>query len=216
MANVAVVVPTTKGREQFYDRAVREWRTTTPEARILTVRDQAGIGPAWLAGVRVALDLDPVVDFVVLAADDAFPQSPEWLPACISATRMNLQPSPRIENADGSLHSCGTLGAGMLLPEVPNMTPAGSSPFPFLRRTWAEALLQHPGPLAAGAHYYSDDYVAYLIRTVFDADPVVCRDYALLHLEGPPATHVVRAAARDRALMLAACGALHERRGVAA
>jgi hypothetical protein len=211
MANVAVVVPTTSGREGYYEETVRGWRATTPGVRILTVRDQAGIGPAWLAGTRVALDLDPVVDFVVLAADDAYPTGDEWLGHCISAVRNGLFPSPRILNPDGSLHSCGTLGAGMLLPEVPDQSPAGSSPFPFLKRAWAETLLQNPGPLAAGAHYYSDDYVTYLIRARHHVEAVVTRGYCLLHLEGPPADHVVRASMRDRSVMLKACGDLHER-----
>lgn len=211
---VAVVVPTIKGREALLERTLAGWREHTPaELRLVVVRDEPAIGPAWWKGLGAALELSPAMDAYVLAADDAHPTDSGWLAACRVAARGGMLPSPRIVNPDGSLHSCGTLGHGMLLPDVPSYTPAGTSPFPFLTPLWAQLVHEHPGPLLdPGVHYYGDDWIAYMLRAVLELPCAVVREYELLHLDGQPADRIVRAAPRDRAAMLAWTARLHAER----
>lgn len=174
MTTVSVVIPTIRGREDVYGLTVEAFRATAPAGalELITVRDRPVLGAAWTDGAAAATG-----DYVMLAADDVLPQD-GWMDAAIQAADDGVYPSPRITNPDGRLHSCGTMGGGMLLPECATGTPCGSSPFPFLRReVWTQV-----GP-ALPIHYYGDDYLAARARMVGLSVEVV-RGYHLVHLEG--------------------------------
>lgn len=195
---IAVIIPTIAGREALLERTVDAYREHSTEAvALLIVRDRPTIGQAWADGVA---SLPAGADHVHLSADDVAPH-PGWDAAAIAAVERGHYPSPRILNADGSLHSCGTMGGGMLLPECADGTPCAASPFPFVRRSD----LEHLGPILA-AHYYCDDHLGWRARMI-GLEPVVCRGYLLTHLEGTagrPA--MVARAADDRARFLTAIG----------
>lgn len=194
---IAVVIPTIPGREQLLDQTLAGYRdnTETPLATIV-VRNRPTIGEAWNDGVQAALAVKP--DFLHLSADDVVPH-PGWDLACMRAASDGVYPSPRIVNSDGSLHSCGTMGGGMLLPECATGTPCGTSPFPFM----ATADWMDVGPCIP-AHYYADDYLAWSARRA-RLEPRVVREFTLTHLEGVAGRHaMVQRAMADRERFLAA------------
>lgn len=197
---LAVVIPTIAGREDLLERTVAAYRANSAERlSLIVVRDRPTIGAAWNDGAVTALATEGV-RWLHLSADDVEPH-PGWDAACIAAANHGGYPSPRILNPDGSLHSCGSMGGGMLLPECADGTPCGTSPFPFLpARYWHRV-----GP-ALDAHYYADDHLSWRAR-VQGFTPVVCRGYTLTHLEGTtgrPA--MVQRAMADRERFLAAVG----------
>ena len=170
---VSVVVPTIAGREDLLDRTVEGFRATAHgEAELIVVRGRPNIGSAWNDGAGRASGA-----YLMLAADDVV-MSPGWLDAAINAAEDGVWPSPRILNRDGSLHSCGTMGAGLLLGDAPDGAVCGTSPFPFIVRSDWERV----GPCLP-VHYYGDDYLAWRARSV-GFEVRVCRGYELTHLEG--------------------------------
>ena len=192
---IAVVIPTIRGREALYERTVAAYRATADVA-IITVRDRPTIGQAWNDGAEAALGTG--AEYLHLSADDVEPQ-PGWAEAAIDAADAGVWPSPRILNVDGSLHSCGTMGGGMLLPECGDFTVCGASPFPFMRmEVWAGV-----GP-SIEAHYYADDFLAWSARQQ-GLEPVVVRDYCLVHHEGTAGrARMVQRSAANRAMFLQA------------
>lgn len=195
---IAIVIPTVPGREALYERTVAAYRATTPGATIITVRNRPTIGQAWNDGAAAAQEAG--ADYLHLSADDVEPAE-GWAEACIEYAGRFIYPSPRILNADGSLHSCGTMGGGMLMPECGDFTPCASSPFPFMSMGFWDDI----GP-SLPIHYYADDYLGWRARLHGVAVEVI-RDFTLTHLEGLAgrAPMVARAAA-DRATFLAAIG----------
>lgn len=197
--SIAVVIPTIPGREALLDQTVQAYRDNTDrQVEIIVVRDRPTIGQAWDDGATAALDTG--ADYLHLSADDVTPH-PGWDTAAVTAAERGHWPSPRILNADGTLHSCGTMGGGMLLPDCADGTPCGTSPFPFMRLAdW-----RHVAPcLPIG--YYSDDYLAFRARLA-GLEPVVARGYALTHHEGTVGRQrSVARSAQDRAAFLAAVG----------
>lgn len=190
---IAVVIPTIPGREELYERTVAAYKATA-EVTIITVRNRPTIGQAWNDGAEVALTTD--ADYLHLSADDVEPQ-PGWSEACIGLADTGIYPSPRILNIDGTLHSCGTMGGGMLLPECDSGMPCASSPFPFMRMgAWNEI-----GPCPP-IHYYADDYLGWRAR-MCGLDVQVSREFCLLHLEGMTGrAPLVKRAMQDRATFL--------------
>ena len=172
---VSIVIPTIKGREDLFDQTIAAYRASKPESvdfEFIKMTGYGSIGEAWQAGALRASG-----QFTHLTADDVSPHD-GWLDAAINATNRNEWPCPRILNADGSIHSCGTLGGGMLLGECADGTGCASSPFPFFR---AERFVQ-VGPLPP-IHYYADDLLGWRARSA-GLTPTVCRDYLLTHHEG--------------------------------
>lgn len=196
---IAVVIPTIAGREQLLERTLAAYRDNTESpVKVIVVRDRPTIGEAWNDGAEAALQAG--VRWLHLSADDVEPH-PGWDAACIAAATHGGWPSPRILNPDGSLHSCGSMGGGMLLPECADGTPCATSPFPFLAaRYWHRV-----GP-ALDAQYYSDDHLSWRARLA-GFTPVVSRGFTLTHLEGTVGrARGVQRAMRDRAAFLAAVG----------
>lgn len=196
--NLSVVVPTIRGREPLLERTLNGFRQTVPAdlLQLIVVRDRPCIGQAWTDGARAATG-----DMLLLAADDVIP-APGWLEAVTDAVMRGVVPSPRVLNPDGSLHSCGSMGGGMLLPDCPTGTPCATSPFPVLmRHDW-----QRIGPCIP-AHYYADDYVSWMATRHGLAVEVVA-EYELLHLEGAPGqSRMVARSQADRQAYLAAYAA---------
>lgn len=196
---IAVVIPTIRGREALLERTVASYRAHTDhDIEVIVVRDRPTIGQAWDDGATAALDTG--ARYLHLSADDVDPCH-GWDDAAITASERGHWPSPRITNPDGSLHSCGSMGGGMLLPDCADGTPCGTSPFPFLRLAdW-----RHVAPCLP-IHYYADDYLAFRARLA-GFEVVVARDYALTHHEGTVGRQrAVARAAQDRAAFLAAVG----------
>lgn len=197
---IGVVIPTIAGREALLERTVSAYRKTS-DCTIVVVRDRPTIGQAWNDGVAALID-NPEVAYLHLSADDVEPHE-GWDEAAMEAVWHNAYPSPRLLNEDGTLHSCGTMGAGMLLPETADWTACAASPFPFLRAQDWERI----GP-SLPIHYYADDYLGWRARCC-GLDVVVSRGYCFTHMEG--VTGRARVAARafsDRDTYLAAVGAL--------
>lgn len=195
---IAVVLPTIAGREALLERTIRAYRQhTDDEVAVIVIRDRPTIGAAWNDGAQAAVYQTDAY-YLHLSADDVEPH-PGWDTAAIGAVDRGVYPSPRILNADGSLHSCGTMGGGMLLPECGDGTPCASSPFPFMRTDdWP-----HVGP-SIDAHYYADDYLGWAARRA-GMDVEVVRGFALTHLEGTVGrAGSVQRSARDRQAFLAA------------
>lgn len=196
---IAVVIPTIDGREALLERTLAAYRATTPELVTIVVRNRPGCGYAWTEGADAAAEI-PEVRYIHMAADDLEPH-PGWAEAASAMADAGYYPSPRILNADGTLHSCGTMGGGMLLPECATHTPCGTSPFPFFRAAdWANRI----GP-GIEAHYYADDHFAWRARHFGGYDVAVCREFCLTHIDGKVGiTRVVARSAQDRARFLAA------------
>lgn len=194
---IAVVIPTLDGREELYEQTVAAYRATA-DVRIITVRNRPTIGQAWQDGAQAAYEAQ-AGDYLHLSADDVIPHEGWSAEVVAETTAFGIYPSPRILNADGSLHSCGTMGGGMLLPECADGTPCGTSPFPFMRID----MWEHIGPcLPIG--YYADDYLAWRARDAGLRVEVV-RSYCLTHLEGTVGrARSVSRAMQDRAAYLAA------------
>lgn len=190
---VSIVIPTIPGREELFDQTLAAYKASKPktvEFEFIKPTGYSTIGEAWNVGAIKATG-----QFTHLTADDVSPMD-GWLDAAINATNRGEWPSPRIENADGSLHSCGTLGGGMLLGECDGIECA-ASPFPFYR---TDRFVQM-GPIPA-IHYYADDYLGWRARSV-GLVPTVCADYCLIHLEGTTGRDAVaRRAAADRQTFL--------------
>lgn len=200
---VAVVLPTIAGRERLLDATRASYRAAAGvEVVLVEVKGLPTIGQAWERG-RAVLDEQGVeYDWLHLSADDVLPTRDALRLAIEFSVDRTAYASPRILNRDGSLHSCGTLGAGMLLPEVPTGSPAGSSPFPLLHREHVERI-----PPIPPIHYYADDFLGFWARHACGLDALVCREFELLHMEGT--TGRERVAARsmsDRALALSSIG----------
>jgi hypothetical protein len=184
---VSIVIPTISGREALFAQTLAAYKASKPDSvefEFIKVKDCSAIGSAWQAGALRASGT-----FTHLTADDVSPAG-GWLDAAINATNRNEWPSPRILNVDGSIHSCGTLGGGMLLGDCADGTECASSPFPFYR---TERFVQL-GPLPP-IHYYADDLLGWRARST-GLTPKVCRDYLLTHHEGT----VGRAAVARRAM----------------
>lgn len=194
---IAVVIPTIPGREALFERTVAAYKATA-DVTILVVRNRPTIGEAWNDGAQAALEAD--AKYLHLSADDVEPH-PGWADAAIASVEAGGYPSPRILNADGSLHSCGTMGGGMLMPECADFTPCASSPFPFMALdAWHDV-----GPCPP-IHYYADDYLGWSVRRT-GREVEVRRDYLLTHLEGTAGrAKVVTRAMQDRSTFLAAIG----------
>lgn len=188
---IAVVIPTIAGREPLLERTVAAYReNSTHTIEIIVVRDRPTIGQAWDDGAAAAVATG--ARYFQLSADDVLP-SVGWDTSAITVVERGFYPSPRIVNEDGSLHSCGSMGGGMLMPDCADGTPCGTSPFPFMRTDdW-----QHIGPcLHIG--YYADDYLSFRARLA-GLEPVVARGYELTHLEGTVGRQrTVARAAHDR------------------
>lgn len=69
---LTIVIPTTPGREEFLDRAVRGYRErTVGENRVIVVEDSPTCGIGWQTGAERAVEEG--TDLIHLAADDVVP-----------------------------------------------------------------------------------------------------------------------------------------------
>lgn len=190
---ISVVIPTIDGREDLFDRTLAAYKQHK-DLELIAPRNFSSIGEAWAAGAERATG-----DFIHLSADDVIP-SDGAIGAGVRLASSGKYPSPRLLNADGSLHSCGTMGGGMLLPECATDTPCNASPFPFFRAQYKDALLKDFPPI----HYYADDLLAHRAR-VAGLSTVVSREYEFTHLEGTVGRDAVaRRAMADRQIFLEA------------
>jgi len=196
--SIAVVIPTIPGREALLERTVAAYQAATDAGRleVIVVRNRPTIGQAWDDGATTAHQT--TARYLHLSADDVTPHE-GWDAAAITAAERGHYPSPRILNADGTLHPCGSMGGGMLMPDCADGTPCGTSPFPFMRLTdWA-----HIGPCIP-VGYYADDYLSFRARLA-GLEPVVARGYCLTHHEGTVGRQrSVQRSMQDRAAFLAA------------
>ena len=187
---LSLIVPTIDGREYLLEQTIGRLAEVTKadfpddDVELIVVENHPTIGEAWNAGME-----DAIGRYVWLGADDAL-MAPEALAYGADAAGARAWPSPRITNPDGTLHSCGTLGGGMLMDECETGTRCYASPFPlFLRSEWTNI-----GPCLP-IHYYADDYLGW--RATSAGFPVmVIRGYEIQHLEGK----VGRAAVTARAM----------------
>jgi hypothetical protein len=197
MTRIGVVLPTIRGRESLLERTQDAYLEATPsniELVIVVPKDADCIGDAWNAGAKALKGCE--CEYLHLGADDLLP-GPVWAEAGISAAEGDVYPSPRITLEDGSLESCGTLGAGFFLPEVRDGTPATSSGMPFLPFDLWESIQPLPS-----LHYYCDDLIAFMARSQ-GLRCEVRRDYHFTHLKGQFGTpDVVRKAMAHRETML--------------
>jgi len=186
---IQVIVPTIAGREKTCERAVAAYKDQGAE--VLLVRGSKTCGEGWAAGLKKA-----TAEVIMLGLDDFLPHEGA-LEAGAEAAERGIYPSPRIYKADGTLESCGTLGAGMHFGECPDGTLSNMSSVPIATRgMWWK--IGEPPPI----HYYADDGLGYAARAAgFECE--VVRDYAFTHLGETHGNHrVVNRALADRALML--------------
>jgi hypothetical protein len=198
-SKIGVVLPSVPRREDLLLQTRRAYEENTDvDLQFVCPIDKSfqGIGKAWNAGVAALSE----VDYIHLSADDIIP-SYGWAEAAIEAAENGVYPSPRLILPDGSLESCGTLGGGFYLPEVPTGSPAGSSGLPFFAAEYWEYIDPVPP-----VHYYADDFVAFMARNA-GLDCRVVREYEFTHLEGTAGRQKhVNNAMRDRATVTAEMG----------
>lgn len=170
---ISVVVPCVDGREPLLEQTRQAYaqHSTGHELEWIVVKNRPDAGTAWNEGAALATG-----DYLHLTCDDMAPH-PGWADVATLAADDGVFPSPRLLNLDGSLHSCGTLGGGLTLPECRDGFPALASPLPFVRREWwtPDACL--------AVHYYADDWLGFLARAS-GLRVEVRRGYLFTHLEG--------------------------------
>lgn len=172
MTRISVVVPTIAGREDLLAATKAAYKANTSrEVEWIEAKGYPTCGQAWNAGAASATG-----DYLHLSADDVEPH-PGWDDAAVEAADQDFYPAPRLLTPAGAVHSCGSMGAGLLLPDCPDWTPCVSSSFPFMRiERWTP-------DCCLPIHYYADDWLAHLAR-VAGLKPVVRTGYCLTHLEG--------------------------------
>lgn len=197
---VGVVIPTIDGRDDLLAQTMESYRAQDgAQVTFAVVRGAPTIGEGWAQGIIALSGSD--VDYVALSADDVLHNTPTALANAVACAVFGYVASPRIVNVDGSLHSCGTFGGGMLLPDVTDGMPCVASPFPVIGIRDAEAIAPRIPPI----HYYADDAVAHLLR-LRRRRVIVCRRYELTHLEGVRGRDaMVRRAMADRQTFLESC-----------
>ncbi len=133
---IAIILPTVPGREQVFDHVLEAYADTRPagwEFDIIVPEGHATVGEAWNAGAEDAQD----ADYVFFTIDDALPHE-GWAEVAARTVDAGYIPAPRLEHADGSLESCGSMGFGVLLPECPDRTPCRSCGVFFVNPDWVE------------------------------------------------------------------------------
>jgi hypothetical protein len=163
---VSVVIPTLPGREESLDCALRSLALTCPDAEIVLVYGSGPVGDGWTVGADAARGR-----YVHLAGDDL-----EWMPGWWeSAARVCDEgriPAPLVFNGDGSVQSCGDQMDAI----VPDGSPATWPRMPFVSaEQWARI-----GPIPAGIHYFSDNYIGDRGR-LLGFETVVCHGYQIVH-----------------------------------
>lgn len=148
---LSVILPTIAGREGRYDATRAAYARTLAgvDHEIITVRNCATAGEAWNLGAQAAKG-----STLHFAVDDAEPH-PGWYDAALDALHNEPEwflPSPRLVFPDGWLEGCGTLGAGMFLPECETGTPCRSAGIPTIPRSVWERVGEF-----LPIHYYTDD-----------------------------------------------------------
>lgn len=189
---VVIVLPTIPGREGLAEETAKAYRVDDYADGYASIIQPTGfptIGEAWWAGVEYAHAAG--AQYVLLGADDLVPAAGA-LDAGLESLRDGVYPSPLIRTASGELHSCGTLGNGLHLPDCPTGTMAHASQIPLLPVSFAA---DHPIP---PIHYYADDFLGYVVTDEWGRCEVN-RDYCFTHLEGVVGrSRVVQRAASDR------------------
>jgi hypothetical protein len=164
---VSVVVPTIRGR-RFLDEVVDAYRRQAEE--VIVVSDRDCCGTAWADGYDAAAQR-----YVHFSADDLVPHDGA-LEAAVRALETGWYPCARIVNNDGSVHTCGSLGGGMPLPECPTGTVCNQCALP----TFEATVLEDWVPKLRGLHYYGDDLMAFAARTE-SYDLRVVREFCFTH-----------------------------------
>lgn len=152
MDRIAVVIPTVTGRADHLARCVTEYAKYDVE--ILVLPNRSCCGDAWNQGAAMV-----DTKYVHFTADDLEPL-PGWLEAAKEVADQGQIPAPLVLRPDGSSESAGGLVA--LVPFLP-------------RELWC-----HIGPVPAGLHYYTDNWITDRGRDL-GFPTVPCEDYAFVH-----------------------------------
>ncbi len=148
---VAIIIPTVAGREQVFDQVLDAYAETRPtgwEFDLIVPEGHATVGEAWNAGSE-----DADADYVFYTIDDAEPH-PGWAQVATRTVDAGYIPAPRLEHADGTLESCGSMGFGVLLPDCPDRTPCRSCGVFFLKPEWVTEV----GAFLPTHYAVDDDY----------------------------------------------------------
>lgn len=151
--NVAIIVPTVKGRETDLERCVEAYHDTAPSAKVYIEHDRPSCGDAWIRGAeRAAQD---GFDYLHLTADDLEPH-PGWLEPAVEAVDAGFIPAPLVYHPDGGLESAGLQGFGCYRGAYADWSPIEGTTVPFLTREMWEKV-----GMEATLHYCTDLLVSY-------------------------------------------------------
>lgn len=135
---VVVIIPTITGREDHLERCIEAYTRTSPQARLVVVKDKPTCGIAWQEGATANSNFD----YLHLTADDLVPE-PGWLEAAIAIADAGNIPAPVQVTPDGNV--VGHYGSNG------NMAPMTVIPF------CTKAQWEQIQPMAPW-HYWTDNY----------------------------------------------------------
>lgn len=168
-----VVIPTVPGREHSLARTIKAYRTNSKyPLDFLIVPGRETCGEAWRFGTHYALLHDyPLVHFT---ADDLDPQ-PGWDTTSAAKLAHGYLPAPVILNGDGTtVQATGRLASDRDALE-PDGTPVDFTGVPLLPSRFAYHLN------VPDIHYFSDTWISYAARELFDTETVLDRRYVFHH-----------------------------------
>jgi hypothetical protein len=149
--NVAIVVPTVKGREADLRRCVESYRRTAPDATVYIAYDHPSCGEAWLDGAKRAARKG--FDYLHLTADDLEAHD-GWLDIAVETVDEGFIPAPLVYQPDGTLESAGLVGFSMNGIVNHDRQPIEGTTVPFLTREMWDAIGMVP------LHYCTDLWVS--------------------------------------------------------
>jgi hypothetical protein len=152
MPEIAIVIPTIRGREADLDRCIKAYRATAPDVRLYIERDRPSCGTAWIAGANRAAQTG--FDFLHLTADDLEPHD-GWLEAALETVEQGCIPAPLVHHPDGSLESAGLMDFGCYTGPYADWMSIEGTTVPFLTTEMWDAI----GML--DTHYCTDLWVSH-------------------------------------------------------
>lgn len=171
-ADISIVIPTIKGREDWIRKAVRTYTRETPGAEIIVVEGEPSCGEAWQKGYEQSTK-----EYVHFTADDIAP-APHWYSTAMSLLNQGIVPACNVKDGNNRPALCDSpLG---LMGHHPNVL------VPFLTREMLEK-----GGWLLPIHYGSDDWVTY--RAAELGYPIqLCLQYIVWHHVAPEGRDYVR------------------------